>query len=150
MQDRERQDMHDDTDNFLYSSITQDILKCCFEVMNTLGIGFAESMYHNALILAMTDLGLKVTSEQCFELRFKNRIVGHFRPDLLVEDSVIVELKCCEHLLPEHQAQLINYLAVTGKEVGLLVNFGRRKVEYKRVYHPAYRAARDLVHPVPF
>lgn len=142
--------MHDDMGNFLYSSITQDILKCCFEVMNTLGIGFAETVYHNALILAMTDLGLKIVSEQCFEVKFKNRTIGQFRPDLVVEDAVIVELKCCEHLLPEHQAQLINYLATTGKEVGLLVNFGRRKVEYKRLHHPAYHAACDPGHPVSF
>ena len=79
MHDRERQDKQDDTASFPFSSITQDILKCCFEVMNTLGIGFAESVYHNALMIAMTDLGLKVTSEQCFEVRFKNRIIGQFR-----------------------------------------------------------------------
>ena len=150
MQDRERQDMHDDKGSFIYSSLTQDILKCCFEVMNTLGIGFAESVYHNALIIAMTNLGLKIASEQCFEVKFKNRTIGQFKPDLLVEDSVIVEIKCCEHLLPEHQAQLINYLAVTGKEVGLLVNFGKRRVEYKRLHHPAYHAAYDHAHPVPF
>ena len=68
--------------------------------------------------------------------------------DLIVEEKVIIELKCCESLLGEHQAQLINYLKVSGILVGLLVNFGKRKVEYKRLHHPDYHAACDLVNPV--
>ena len=67
-----------------------------------------------------------------------------------IKDEVIVELKCCQNLIGEHQAQLINYLAVTKMEVGLLVNFGNRKLEFKRVHHPASPAACDPAHPVPF
>ena len=67
-----------------------------------------------------------------------------------MENQVIVELKSCEHLAGEHQAQLINYLAVTNLSVGLLVNFGKRKVEYRRVRHPAHHATCDHAHPVAF
>lgn len=147
MQDRKRQDMQDE-DRLLHSHITQSILKCCFEVMNTLGSGFLESIYKNALIISMTETGLRVCTNRSFEVTFRNRKIGLFIPDIIVDEEVIVELKCCENLLPEHQAQLINYLKVTDKQIGLLVNFGKRKIEYKRLYHPAYPAACDPAHPV--
>ena len=111
--------------------------------MNTLGTGFLESIYKNSLLIAMTDSWLKVSTERGFEVIFHGRKVGIFIPDL------IVELKSCEHLLAEHQTQLINYLAVTNVQVGLLVNFGRRKLEYKRLHHPVYHAACDLENHVP-
>ena len=146
MQDRER---HDIQDELLYFDITQKILKCCFEVINTLGTGFLESVYKNALIISMTNAGLNVITNRSFEVKFLNRKVGVFIPDLIVNDVVVVELKCCEYLLPEHQAQLINYLSVTNLGVGLLINFRRKKLEYKRSYR-AYPATCDLDDPVPF
>ena len=81
-----------------------------------------------------------------FEVICRERKIGLFVPDLIVEKQVIVELKSCEHLTGEHQAQLINYLAVTNLAVGLLANFGKRKLEYRRVHH----AACDHANPVPF
>jgi GxxExxY protein len=147
MHDRTRQDRQDEMPFF---TLAQKILNCCFEVMNVLGSGFLESVYKNALIVALTNHGLKVITDRSFEVVFQNRKVGVFIPDLIVDDSVIIELKCCENLLPEHQAQLINYLAVTNIEVGLLVNFRRRKLEYKRTYHPAHPAACDHADLVPF
>jgi GxxExxY protein len=137
-------------DNLPHFNLTQKILTCCFEVMNTLGCGFLESVYKNALIVSMTDNGLNVLTDKSFEVKFRDRKVGLFIPDLIVDEAVIIELKCSEHLLPEHQAQLINYLAVTDVKVGLLVNFGKRKLQYKRAHHPVYLAACDLVHPVSF
>jgi GxxExxY protein len=107
-----------------------------------------ESVYKNALIISLTDMGLNLRTNKGFEVIFKKQKIGLFIPDLLVEDSVIVELKCCENLLPEHQAQLINYLAVTNVHVGLLVNFGRRRLQYKRSHHPAHPAACDHAYPV--
>ena len=98
----------------------------------------------------MTDNGLNVLTDKSFEVKFRDRKVGLFIPDLIVDEAVIIELKCSEHLLPEHQAQLINYLAVTDVKVGLLVNFGKRKLQYKSAHHPVYLAACDLVHPVSF
>ena len=118
--------------------------------MNTLGCGFLESVYKNALIVSIMDLGLNVRRDKGFDVIFKNRKVSLFIPDIIVDDSVIVELKCCGHLLPEHQAQLINYLKVADIRVGLLVNFGIRKLQYKRSHHPAYPAACDPAYPVLF
>ena len=147
MQDRMRQDAQDEN-HLPYSGLTGNILQCCFEVINSLGCGFLESVYKNALIISIIDIGFDVRTDKGFEVIFKNRKIGLFIPDLIVEDSVIVELKYCENLLPEHQTQLINYLKVTDIRVGLLVNFGRRRLQYKRVHHPAHPAACDLAHPV--
>jgi len=145
MQDRERHDKHDK-----YSEITQMVLGCSFDVMNTLGSGFVESVYRNALVIALYENGLNVSSERGFEVMFRGRRIGIFVPDLIVEKQVIVELKSCEFLTGEHQAQIINYLAVTNLSVGLLINFGKRKLEYRRVNHPAYHAACDHAYPVLF
>ncbi len=145
MQDRKR---HDGQDKF--SEITKAILGCCFDVINTLGSGFVESVYRNALVIALSDSGLAVSAERGFEVIFRGRKIGIFVPDLIVEKQVVVELKSCEHLTGEHQAQLINYLAVTNLSVGLLANFGKRKLEYRRVHHPTHHAACDHANPVPF
>ena len=118
-------------------------------IINTLGIGFLESVYKNALQIALMENGLKTGPDRCFEVIFHNRKVEIFIPDLIVENAVIIELKACEHLIGEHQAQLINYLAVTDVQVGLLVNFGKKRLEYKRVHHPAYHTF-NRSDPVPF
>jgi len=112
--------------------------------MNELGVGFLESVYKNALFIAIKEKGLKIEAEKRFEVIFRGRKVGLYVADLIIEEKVIIELKCCESLLGEHQAQLINYLKVSGILVGLLVNFGKRKVEYKRLHHPDHHAACDL------
>lgn len=121
-----------------HSFFTENILACCFDVMNELGVGFLENVYKNALYLAMQQKGLQVAVEQHFEVKFRNQRIGKYIADLIVENVIVIELKCCKKLLPEHQAQLINYLKVTGLRVGLLVNFGNRKIEFKRVHHPDY------------
>ncbi|HEY2810295.1 MAG TPA: GxxExxY protein [Rhabdochlamydiaceae bacterium] len=72
--------------------------------------------------------------EKLFEVKFRGKVIGRYSADLVVEKAVIVELKCCERLLPEHQAQVINYLIVAQLSVGLLVNFRYRKLEYKRLF----------------
>ena len=128
----------------LYSALTEVILGSCFDVMNELGVGFLESVYKNALFIAIKEKGLKIEAEKRFEVIFRDRKVGLYVADLIIEEKVIIKLKCCESLLGEHQAQLINYLKVSGILVGLLVNFGKRKVEYKRLHHPDHHAACDL------
>lgn len=147
-----RQDMQDNT-NHLLSELTETILGCCFDVMNELGTGFLEAVYKNALFIAIKEKGLRAETEKRFEVIFRDRKIGLYIADLIVEGSVIMELKCCDSLLGEHQAQLINYLKASGILVGLLVNFGNRKIEYKRLHHPAhhltYHAACDHTHPAP-
>jgi GxxExxY protein len=119
-----------------HSDISEKIIGCCFEVMKELGSGFLENVYKNALFLAMKQKGLSVSVEQAFEVSFRGHKIGKYIADLTVENLIIVELKCCKVLLPEHQAQLINYLKASEKPVGLLVNFGSPKLEYKRLHHP--------------
>jgi len=146
VQDRTRQDMQD-KNQLLFQELTETILGCCFDVMNELGVGFLESVYKNAIFIALREKGLRVDVEKRFEVIFRGRKIGLYIADLIVEGNVIIELKCCESLLGEHQAQLINYLKVSNIPVGLLVNFGKRKVEYKRLHHPDHPTACDLAYP---
>ena len=116
-----------------HSELTRSILGCCFEVINELGPGFLERVYKNALLMVMRQKGLQVEVERSYNVIFRGKIIGRYVADLVVNDAVIVELKCCESLISEHQAQLFNYLKVSGLSVGLLVNFRRRKLEWKRL-----------------
>lgn len=100
--------------------LTEFILKCCYEVINELGIGFLEAVYKNALVIALNERPLKVETEKVFEVLFRKKRIGLYIADLVVDNSVIVEVKSCPFLLPVHQAQLINYLAVSSCPVGLL------------------------------
>ena len=131
--EKDVQDMQDEEEYLPCSALTRDILGCCFAVMKELGPGFLERVYKNALFVAMTQNGLQVEVEKPFEVKFRGRVIGRYNADLIVEKTVIVELKCCEHLLREHQAQVINYLTVAQLPIGLLINFRRRKLEYKRL-----------------
>jgi GxxExxY protein len=111
--------------------ITESIIGCAFDVHNDLGAGFLENVYENALVIALAEKGHSVQQQPALQVHFRGRIVGEFRPDLLVDDAVVVEIKAQASLVLAHEAQLLNYLRATGKGVGLLINFGRR-VEYQR------------------
>lgn len=113
--------------------ITGIILNCCFEVMKELGPGFSESVYKNALLIVMRQRGLQVELERSFEVVFRGNVIGRYRADLVINQIVIVELKCCESLIREHQAQAFNYLKVSGLSIALLVNFRHAKLEWKRL-----------------
>ncbi|MDP1879698.1 MAG: GxxExxY protein [Parachlamydiaceae bacterium] len=113
--------------------LTGSILNCCFEVMKELGPGFLENVYKNALLITMRQKGLQVEVEKPFEVIFRDNVIGRYRADLIVEKTVIVELKCCESLIREHQAQLFNYLKVSQLQIGLLINFRHGKLEWKRL-----------------
>lgn len=119
-----------------YEELTGQTLEACFEVINELGAGFVESVYERALLIALRQKGITADNQHPLRVMFRNQCVGEFFADLLVEESVIVEAKAVKTLLPEHQAQLIHYLKATGLEVGLLVNFGNDKLEFKRCYNP--------------
>ena len=114
-------------------ALTGTILNCCFEVMRELGPGFLERVYKNALLIAMKQKELRVEVEAPFEVVFRDKVIGKYNADLVVEQTVIVELKCCESLVREHQAQLFNYLKVSKVPIGLPVNFRQRKLEWKRL-----------------
>lgn len=115
-----------------YEEITKSVIGCAFEVINELGTGFLESVYEKALLLALRQKGLPVTSQHPVKVMFRGECVGDFYADLFVDDKVIIELKAVKAIAPEHQAQVINYLNATGIDVGLLINFGNPRLEYKR------------------
>ena len=116
-----------------YEELTRAILGCSFEVINELGSGFLESVYEKALAIALKEKGFSVKIQYPIEVMFRGQCVGEFFADLFVEEKVIVELKAVKALSVEHPAQVINYLKATGVEVGLLINFGKQKLEYRRL-----------------
>ena len=115
-----------------YKELTEKIIGCAYRVYNQMGFGFLESVYEKCLLIELHKAGLKAESQQAITVYYENQIVGDFVADIIVEDSIILELKSVRYLAKVHEAQLVNYLVATGKEVGLLLNFGEQKVEVKR------------------
>ena len=117
--------------------LTEKIIGCAYKVHNTLGPGFLERVYENALRIELEKLGLRVKQQEPINVIYDGQIVGEYYADLWVNESVIVELKAVQVLVKEHEVQLVNYLTATGVDAGLLINFGpsvqvRRKFrEYK-------------------
>ena len=111
--------------------LTGKIIHAAYTVHNILKFGFLESVYQKALKKELVAMGLKCECEKPLDVYYKGDIVGHFVTDILVEDSVIIELKAVKALKDEHEWQLVNYLTATGLEVGLLINFGHN-LEVKR------------------
>ncbi len=131
----------------VHAQFTSLILKTCFDVANELGVGFLENVYKNALAVALRESGFKIEIEKPFEVIFHGKQIGFYIADLVVQECVIVEAKCCRALLPQHQAQLINYLAISKCPIGLLINFGNKRLEIKRVQHPDYENSEDRLAP---
>ena len=115
------------------NDVTYAINGAVFEVNRVLGPGFLEKVYENALLVELIGRGLKAKSQVPIRISYKERIVGEYVADMLVEEKVIVELKTVEELNRIHEAQLLNYLKATGIRVGLLVNFRHPKAEIKRM-----------------
>jgi GxxExxY protein len=115
----------------LHKEVTDKILKAFYTVYNVLGYGFLEKVYENAMLIELTKQGLRVIRQQHIKVHYDGQEVGEYFADLLVEDLVIIELKAAEVIVEEHEQQLLNYLKATNKEVGLLLNFGK-KPEFKR------------------
>jgi GxxExxY protein len=113
--------------------ITQKIIGRVYDVSNTLGIGFVEKVYENALAHVLRKSGMLVAQQYPIKVHYDGIVVGEFFADLLVEERVLVELKAVSMLNNDHVAQALNYLRATGLEVCLLVNFGRPKAEVKRL-----------------
>ena len=111
-----------------FEPLTEKILEAAFEVSNELGAGFLESVYEQALFVALKDKDLRVERQVPIKVFFRGQLAGVFQADLVVENDIILELKAVKALLPEHQAQVLNYLKASGKPVGLLINFGHPHV----------------------
>ena len=130
------------TDNA--DALTERVLGAVFEVSNTLGAGFLEKVYQRALLIEFGRRGIRAVPQASFAVTYKGDYVGDYFADVLVEDVLVVELKCADRLVNEHMAQCINYLRASGKTVCLLVNLQRPKVEWKRVvlgYAPLMEAS---------
>ena len=112
--------------------LTQKILEAAFSVHNSLGCGFLEKVYANAMMVEMRALGLTCEQEVIFKVTYKNFVIGDYCADLVIEKRVIVELKACAALDTTHEAQILNYLKASNIKVGLLLNFGKPKLQYRR------------------
>lgn len=120
------------------NAITEKIIGCAYAVSNSLGIGFVEKVYENALVVALQKAGLRVEQQFPIKVYFEGVVVGEFWADLFVEGRVLVELKAVSTLLDEHTAQALNYLRATGADVCLLLNFAKPKIEIKRLLPSVY------------
>ena len=106
--------------------LTERIIGCAIEVHRTLGPGLLESTYARALAIELETAGLRVACQVPVPLRYKGHDLGEYRLDLMVEDAVVVEVKAVERFDQVHEAQLLTYLRLTGKRIGLIINFNRR------------------------
>lgn len=120
-----------------YQATTQVIIQAFYAVYNSLGHGFLEKVYENALAIELRSRGLNVTQQAAIKVRYAGQVVGEYYSDLLVENCIIVELKAVDALADEHFAQLLNYLKATGIEVGLLLNFGAKPEIKRKVFETA-------------
>ena len=115
------------------NEITEKIIGCAFKVGNTLGVGFLEKVYENALAHELQKSGLDVKQQYPIQVMYDGIVVGEYFADLFVEDQVVIELKVTKGLDPIHMAQALNYLKATGLRICLLINFGKSRVQIKRV-----------------
>ena len=112
--------------------LTEKIIGCAMKVHTVLGPGFLESVYKNALAHELRKAGLNVEIEKPLKVHYDGIVVGEFSADMLVESRIMLELKANQGLAPTHEVQLVNYLTATGIEIGLLINFGGERLEFKR------------------
>lgn len=124
--------MERNTGHLKHSELTERIIGVFYAVYNELGCGFLESVYENAMAIALTEAGLAVRQQAPIPVYFHGQLVGDFKCDLLVEGCVILELKAVRDIAPEHIAQTLNYLRATEVEVALILNFGE-KAAFKRL-----------------
>jgi len=119
------------TEIYKHTDLTEKIIKAFYKVYNTLGFGFLEKVYENAIFIELRNMGLYVEKQRRIKVFYEEQEVGDYYADIIVAEKVIIELKASEALCEEHELQLTNYLKATEIEVGLLLNFGK-KPEFKR------------------
>ncbi|MCL2640301.1 MAG: GxxExxY protein [Phycisphaerales bacterium] len=121
------------------NALTERIIVAAIRVRKELGLGFLEKVYENAICVELRESGLEVEQQKPISVQYHGCIVGEYIADLVVAGTVIVELKAARAIDPVHIAQCLNYLKATGLGVGLLLNFGPAKLEFKRLVGPAFR-----------
>lgn len=115
-----------------HEELTRAIIGCAMIVHRGLGPGYLESVYQNALAWELRSARIPIECEHRIEVRYRSALVGEFVADMVIAGVVLVELKAVRALAPAHEAQLVNYLAATGIEIGLLINFGADRLAFKR------------------
>jgi len=115
-----------------YKELTEKIISCAFRVYNKMGYGFLESVYEKCMLIELHKNGLIAENQVPISVYYEDEIVGDFIADIIVNNTIILELKSIKRTHKAHEVQLVNYLTATGKEVGLLLNFGENQVEVKR------------------
>jgi len=115
-----------------YEELTEKIIGCAYRVYNKIGFGFLESVYEKCLLIELKKERLRIESQKDITVNYENEVVGEFKADIVVEDTIILELKSVKQITQAHEVQLVNYLVATGKPVGLILNFSEQKVEVKR------------------
>ncbi len=116
-----------------FNRITERVIGCAFTVANTLGTGFPEKVYENSLAHELRKSGMMVAQQHPVTVKYDGVVVGNYTADLFVESAVPVELKAVASLDASHRAQVLNYLSATGLPLGLLINFGRSRIEINRL-----------------
>lgn len=119
------------SEKLVYGDVTEMIIKGFYHVYNSLGFGFLEKVYENALGISLVKSGCSVQQQWPIGVLFEEENVGEYFADILVNEKIIVEVKVADAIVPKHEAQLINYLKATGYQVGLVLNFGP-KAEFRR------------------
>jgi len=117
------------------NELKEKVLGAVFEVANTLGVGFLEKVYERALVKELSLRGVRAVAQVPLTVSYKGDEVGEYFADVVVEDALVVELKCVQSLGNEHAAQCLNYLRASGRSMCLLVNFQKPTVEYRRVLY---------------
>jgi len=121
-------------EEYLHKELTSKIISCFYKVYNTLGFGFLEKVYENAMLIELNEVGLLTERQKPISVFYNEKLVGEYFADLIVENKVIIELKAAETLIEEHELQLINYLKATDIEVGLLLNFGKKPEVRRKIF----------------
>lgn len=119
---------------FKHAQVTDLVIRSFLSVYNELGYGFAEKVYHGAMVIELQRNGLMVRAEQPIAVKFRGIVVGDFFADIVVNDCVVLELKAARELVDEHRAQLLNYLKASPNEVGMLLNFGKEPQYERKAY----------------
>lgn len=112
--------------------MSEKIIGCAYRVYNRMGFGYLESVYEKCLLIELEKAGLGFVPQKNIVVTYEGKVVGEFVADIVVEDTVIVELKSVRHLVLAHEMQIVNYLVSTGKPIGLLINFGEHRVDVRR------------------
>ncbi|MBL8867102.1 MAG: GxxExxY protein [Planctomycetia bacterium] len=123
-----------DSEEYPHAELTGRVIGVFYDVYNELEFGFAEEVYHQAMVLALREAGFKIESKAKIPVYFRGRPIANYEADILVEGLVILELKATNALDPAHEAQLLNYLRATDMELGLLLNFGSKPVVRRRIF----------------